>query len=160
MVEDGIAILKVGPTLTFALREAFFALNHIETELLKGRTDIEPSRFIDILEEEMLKAPDNWKKHYHGSEDKQRLARKYSLSDRCRYYLPVPEVQKAVKRMIGNLKAVRIPLILISQYMPIQYTKIRNGELENNPESLLKDRVVNCIDEYIYGTKSNIKNMK
>ena len=35
MVEDGIAILKVGPALTFAMREGLVALNYIENELFK-----------------------------------------------------------------------------------------------------------------------------
>lgn len=153
MVEDGIAILKVGPALTFALREALFALNLIENELFKDQKDIVLSRFTDVLEEEMLKSPDNWKKHYHGSDSKLRLARKYSFSDRCRYYLPVKEVNEALNRMMDNLKKVQIPLTLISQYMPVQYAKIRTGLLKNDPESLAKDRVVNCIDEYLFGTK-------
>lgn len=153
MVEDGIAILKVGPALTFALREALFAMAHIENELFADKSDLQISGFIDVLEETMLKDPENWNKHYHGSEGKLRLARKYSLSDRCRYYLPVPEVKEAVYRMIKNLNTVKIPQTLISQYMPVQYTKVRNGQLENNPASLIKDRVVNCIDEYLYGCK-------
>ena len=153
MVEDGIAILKVGPALTFALREALFAMAMIENELFANADGIRPSGFIDVLEDTMLKSPDNWKKHYHGNEDKLRLARKYSFSDRCRYYLPVPEVKEAVASMIRNLNTVKIPLTLLSQYMPIQYTKVRNGQLDNNLESLIKDRVVNCIDEYIYGCK-------
>lgn len=153
MVEDGIAILKVGPALTFALREALFAMAKIENELFTDAGDIRPSGFIDVLENTMLKSPDNWKKHYHGNEDRLRLARKYSFSDRCRYYLPVPEVKEAVATMLRNLNTVKIPLTLLSQFMPIQYTKIRNGMLDNNPESLIKDRVVNCIDEYIYGCK-------
>lgn len=152
MVEDGIAILKVGPALTFALREALFALSLIETELFRDSKEAVPSRFIEGLEEQMLKSPDNWKKHYHGNESKLRLARKYSFSDRCRYYLPVKEVNAALSTMMNNLKSVHIPLTLISQYMPVQYAKIRNGELENDPISLAKDRVVNCIDEYLYGT--------
>lgn len=151
MVEDGIAILKVGPALTFALREALFALNYIENELFKDSKDVIPSRFIEVLEEEMLKNPENWKKHYRGSKSKLRLARKYSLSDRCRYYLPVKAVNESINRMISNLKSVNIPLTLISQYMPIQYTRIRNGLLANDPESLIKDRIINCIDEYLYG---------
>lgn len=153
MVEDGIAILKVGPALTFALREALFALNRIENELLAGKTGIQPSRFIEVLEEEMLKNPENWIKHYHGSEEKLRLARKYSFSDRCRYYLPVPEVAESLNRMMQNLKSVDIPLSLISQYMPVQYSRIRQGLLHKAPESLAKDRVINCIDEYLYATK-------
>ncbi len=153
MVEDGIAILKVGPALTFALREGLFAMAHIENELFKGKDNVRLSGFIEVLEEAMLKNPDNWKKHYHGDESRLRLARKYSFSDRCRYYLPVPEVKEAVERMIQNLSTVKIPLTLLSQYMPVQYVKVRQGLLENKPVSLIKDRVVNCIDEYLYGTK-------
>lgn len=155
MVEDGIAILKVGPALTFALREALFAMAHIENEIFLDNGDVKLSGFIDVLEEAMLKSPDNWVKYYHGSENELRMARKYSLSDRCRYYLPVPEVKEAVTRMIKNLNSVKIPLTLLSQYMPVQYTKVRNGQLENVPTSLIKDRVVNCIDDYLYGCKQH-----
>lgn len=153
MVEDGIAILKVGPALTFALREALFALNHIENELFIGRADIQPSRFIETLEDVMVKNPENWSKHYHGNGEKLRLARKYSFSDRCRYYFPMPEVQQSLNRMMQNLKTTEIPLSLISQYMPVQYDRIRKGLLNRDPESLAKDRVINCIDEYLYATK-------
>ena len=111
------------------------------------------SRFIEVLEEAMIQNPENWKKHYHGDEHMLRLKRKYSFSDRCRYYLPVPEVQDAVKRLIQNLKSVEIPLSLISQYMPVQYERIRKGLLAKDPESLAKDRVVNCIDQYLYATQ-------
>jgi len=156
MVEDGIAILKVGPALTFALREALFALCYIENELLGGKNDVQLSRFIEVLEEAMIQNPENWKKHYHGDEHMLRLKRKYSFSDRCRYYLPVPEVQDAVKRLIQNLKSVEIPLSLISQYMPVQYERIRKGLLAKDPESLAKDRVVNCIDQYLYATQQII----
>jgi D-tagatose-1,6-bisphosphate aldolase subunit GatZ/KbaZ len=153
MVQDGIAILKVGPALTFALREALFSLSYIENELITENTGKKPSGFIEVLEEVMLKNPDNWKKHYHGDEHRLKLARKYSLSDRCRYYLPLPEVQKAINQLFENLKSVKIPLTLISQYMPLQYIKIREGKLNNDPVSLAKDRVVNCIDEYLYGCR-------
>lgn len=154
MVEDGIAILKVGPALTFALREALFALNHIENELFKGNDQVKTSNFIEVLEEEMLKAPENWNKHYHGDENRLRLSRKYSFSDRSRYYLPIKEVDDAINKMFINLKSEEIPLVLISQYMPVQYTKIRKGILGNDPESLVKDRIINCIDEYLYATSS------
>jgi D-tagatose-1,6-bisphosphate aldolase subunit GatZ/KbaZ len=153
MVEDGIAILKVGPALTFALREGLFALNYIENELFQFNPEINLSNFIRVLDAAMAKNPENWIKHYHGSGSNIRLARKFSLSDRCRYYLPANEVREAIELMMKNLKSVQIPLTLISEYMPIQYTKIRNGLLKNDPESLVKDRVINCIDEYLYGTK-------
>ena len=150
MVEDGIAILKVGPALTFALREGLFALNYIENELFKYNADLELSHFIDTLETAMVKNPSNWKKHYHGNASSIKYARKYSYSDRCRYYLPVKEVREAEELMINNLKTTQIPLTLVHQFMPIQYNKIRDGLLKNEPEALLKDWVVNCIDDYLY----------
>ena len=151
LVEDGVGILKVGPGLTFAMREAMFALENIEKELLFG-TNTEPSKFAETLDAEMLKNDRNWRKHYQGTELELRLKRKYSFSDRCRYYMPVPEVEKAAERLLSNLRTTGIPLNLLSQFMPIQYTKVREGLLENEPEALIEDRITNTIDEYLYAT--------
>ena len=41
----------------------------------------------------------------------------------------------------------------ISQFMPIQYTKVRDGLINNDPESLIIDRIVNTIDEYLQATR-------
>ncbi len=153
MVEDGIAILKVGPALTFALREGIFALNRIENELLGNKPGVELSRFIEVLEAEMLKNPSNWVKHYHGSGEKIAYSRKYSYSDRCRYYLTTPEVRNALERLIRNLKNIDIPMTIISQYLPFQYRKIREGRLAKDPEALLRDKVDNLIDDYVYAVK-------
>ena len=65
MVEDGIAILKVGPALTYGLRESLFSLSMMEKELVPEEKQ---ARFIETLEKVMLEKPDNWKKHYHGDE--------------------------------------------------------------------------------------------
>ena len=37
--------------------------------------------------------------------------------------------------------------------MPIQYTKVREGSLKNDPKELVFDRVANTVDEYLYGTR-------
>ena len=154
LVEDGVGILKVGPGLTFAMREAMFALENIEKELLYG-TDVELSRFAEVLDEEMLKNDKNWRKHYQGTELEVRLKRKYSFSDRCRYYMPVPAVEAAADRLLSNLRTHGIPLNLLSQFMPIQYTKVREGLLDNEPVALIEDRIMNTIDEYLYATHQN-----
>lgn len=151
MVHDGIAILKVGPALTFALREALFALEYMEKELLQG-TGIHLSDFRSILEHAMLENPVNWAKHYHGDGNATHFARAYSLSDRARYYLPNPAVESAVARLLQNLSAISLPLSLISQYMPMQYPRVRGGALQNEPIALLLDRIGDCIDEYYYAT--------
>lgn len=152
MVEDGIAILKVGPGLTFALREALFALSAIEEQLLKGLNGYSPSSFIQVVEKVMLENPKNWINHYHGDERKKRLSRSYSYSDRVRYYLPLPEVKLALEKMIENLKSIGIPLNMLSQFMPVQYEKIRKGQLKNDPVSMIKDRIINTIDNYYFAT--------
>lgn len=152
LIEDGVGILKVGPGLTFAMREGLFALSYIEEEVFKG-TDVETSHLIDVLEEAMLEKPDKWAKYYTGNENELRIKRKFSFSDRCRYYLPNEKVQQAIAKLMSNLRSLpEVPLNLMSQFMPIQYTKVREGRLINDPEALVKDRVVNTIDEYLYAT--------
>jgi D-tagatose-1,6-bisphosphate aldolase subunit GatZ/KbaZ len=150
MVEDGVAILKVGPALTFAFREALFALSMMEDALSGYQKSIEPSHFIEVLERTMVQDPDNWKRHYHGTPERLAFDRKYSFSDRCRYYLPSPAVKDACDLLIRNLRAVRPPLSLISQFMPRQYALIRSGLLECDPEALMKSRIRECLDEYGY----------
>ena len=155
MVEDGIGILKVGPGLTFALREALFALSHMEEEYYKG-TDTPTSHFMDVLEEVMLEDPRNWKKHYHGDDRELAFKRKYSFSDRCRYYLPHARVQEAIQCLVHNIDAGDIPLSLLSQYMPIQYARVRSGEIEFKAESLILDRIQDCICEYMYASNQHL----
>ena len=150
LVEDGIAILKVGPGLTFAMREALFALAYAEKELLGDKG----SRFMEVLDQTMLADPKYWQKHYVGTQEEIDLKRKYSFSDRCRYYMPEKAVAEARAKMIENLKD-GVPLNLLSQFMPIQYTKVREGLIENKPEALIIDRVCNTIDEYLYATHQN-----
>ena len=152
MVEDGIAILKVGPALTFALREGLFALNMIEKELFRYTPEVRQSNFIDVLDEAMLRRPQNWRNHYHGTPAKVRLARKFSFSDRARYDLPDPEVQESLGLLIANLGATTIPLSLLSQYMPLQYLHVRDGLINNHVEALLKDRVMDCVKDYLFAT--------
>lgn len=151
LIEDGVGILKVGPGMTYAMREGLFALAYIEEMMFHG-TDVETSHFIDVLEEVMLEEPKNWSKHYHGSDAELWFKRKFSFSDRSRYYMPNPKVAAAKEKMIANLRKEGINLAALSQFMPIQYTKVREGRLENDPEALVKDRIKNAIDEYLFAS--------
>ena len=151
MVEDGIAILKVGPALTFALREGLFALEGIEQEL-HGMKDFPLSRFRDTLERVMLSDDGQWAKYYHGDMTKKRYARAFSFSDRARYYLCHPEVDRALHALLDNLDTAGIPLALLSQYLPVQYQRVHDGTLRNRAADLLIDHVGDCIDDYLYAT--------
>jgi len=148
LISDGVIILKVGPALTFALREALFALEAIEKITLRGR-DVELSRFSEVLETVMLEKPEQWIKHYHGDEHKLWVNRSYGFSDRVRYYLPEPTVKDAIERLVNNLSEP-IALPLLSQFMPIQYARVRDGILKNNIDDIILDRIGDCIDDYIF----------
>lgn len=152
MVEDGIAILKVGPALTFSLREGLFALSMMEDILVPEE---KRAHFVDVLEEEMMKNPQNWKKHYHGSEEQLFIKRKFSFSDRCRYYFALPEIQEAIDKLIANMNEVDIPLGLLHQYMPLQYVKVRDGKLPKEAKALLMDSVNEFVETYNYACKYN-----
>ena len=137
MVEDHFAILKVGPWLTFAYREAIFALSAIEREILGHKRDVRSSQVREALEFEMLRDPAYWRSYYRGGDDELRLSRAFSFSDRCRYYWPQPSVQEELKRLLHNLGRFSCPLTLLSQYLPIEYEAIRQGALENDTAALI-----------------------
>ena len=147
MVKDGVAILKVGPALTFAFREALFALCYVEKELFFNTPEVQ-SNLIEVMEEAMLENPKYWVDYHEGTDEEKRLMRKYSFLDRSRYYWNVSEVKKAVEILFENLKKKKIPLTLVSQFMPIQYQKIRDGIVKNDPEELVKDNIVHVLDKY------------
>ncbi len=152
MVADGVGILKVGPELTFAFREALFLLENIERELFVGSRR-ELSNLKSVVEEVMLAEPKDWRPYYKGGEEELRFARKYSLSDRIRYYWPHPKISGALSTLLANLNARELPLPLLSQYFPIQYEKIRAGKLVNNPEALIKDHIGEILAKYHFATK-------
>lgn len=156
MAEDGIAILKVGPALTFSLREALFALSIIEKELIPDES--KRANFMEILENEMKENPKDWINYYHGDEQELKFARRYSFSDRSRYYFSRPKVNEAIEKLIANLEQIRIPLSIIHQYMPMQYVKIRDGYLKNTPRDLIRDSIINLVDDYNFATKYNYIN--
>ncbi|WP_421183183.1 tagatose-bisphosphate aldolase subunit KbaZ [Aeromonas dhakensis] len=145
LVRDHFAILKVGPALTFALREALFALAAIEEELVVAKAC---SGLRQVLEETMLDRPDFWRSHYQGSPNECRLARGYSYSDRIRYYWPDSRVDDCYARLLANLAAEPIPLPLLSQHLPLQYRKVRQGSLSANPHDLILDQVQEVLHQY------------
>ncbi len=147
MVRGQIAVLKVGPALTFALREGLLNLEQMERELCGGAG---LSRFAETLESAMLRQPANWTGHYKGSESEKRLARRYSYSDRCRYYYADPAVEQSVCRLLQNLSETELPMPMISQFFPTLYWKIREGIVGTSPEELLLGRIADTLGGYYW----------
>jgi D-tagatose-1,6-bisphosphate aldolase subunit GatZ/KbaZ len=150
LVRDHWAILKVGPGLTFALREAFFALAAIEQELVPAdrRSDL-----VDYVDRTMQEDPGYWQGYYEGTADEKRVARRYSYSDRIRYYWATPGIAERQALLFANLDSSNlgeggIPEPLISQYLPRQFTRVREDGLSPDPESLAIDAVRQVLRDY------------
>ncbi len=148
MVLDHFAILKVGPALTFAFREAVFALAQMETEWLSDRAGVALSNVRRVLDGAMAARPAYWQTYYAGSKAGILFARRYSYSDRSRYYWPDPAVQQSLAHLLDNLTHHPVPLTLLSQFMPVQYERVRNGLLRNLPEDLIRDKIQAVVANY------------
>ena len=103
----------------------------------------------------MLDNPKYWEPYYVGTEEEKYLKRRYSLSDRCRYYYADAKIQKAIKKLFKNLDSIHIPRGLLRQYLPVQYIKIMDGKLRSRAEDIVKDKVVETVEDYNYATKYN-----
>lgn len=104
LVQDHFAILKVGPELTFAYRQAVMAM-----ERLEGLMGLPPSGVTAALLSAMRARPADWQAHVPGEEG----AMLYGLSDRVRYYWPDPGVQAALSRLMAL--SGRVPPGLLAQ---------------------------------------------
>jgi D-tagatose-1,6-bisphosphate aldolase subunit GatZ/KbaZ len=154
MVRDQFAILKVGPALTFAYREAIFALAEIEEKWLTGNKGIVLSNIREKVDNAMLANPKYWQPFYPGNSRQQWVARQFSLSDRIRYYWPVTEVQFALQLLLDNLSAAPVPLPLLSQFLPDQFRAVRDGRLQNEPDALIEDKITAVLDDYAFACGS------
>lgn len=147
LVSNHFAILKVGPALTFALREAVFALGMIEKTIIAPEKQ---SRVIEVIDSVMLDDPQYWHKYYHGKHSAKMVELNFSLSDRCRYYWPEPRIVKALEHLIDNLTDVVIPLGVLSQYMPLQFTRVLEQSCTLEPKALVIDRIEDVLRQYHY----------
>ncbi|WP_337880289.1 class II D-tagatose-bisphosphate aldolase, non-catalytic subunit [Rheinheimera sp.] len=139
LVQDQFAILKVGPELTLALREALFCLNLMEEELQPAV----PSNLRAVCKAQMLASPGYWQSFY-SKPDWQLL---YSYSDRIRYYWPEQPMQQAVQQLLNNL-AQPVPLPLIRQFMPDLYPAVKLGQIPAQAKALLLARLDAVLGSY------------
>jgi D-tagatose-1,6-bisphosphate aldolase subunit GatZ/KbaZ len=145
LVRDGFAILKVGPWLTFALREALYGLGHISDILDPQATG---ETLPEAMERIMLASPDNWRKYHPGTPDEQRIQRHFSFSDRIRYYWPEPEARAAVERLMARLEHREIPLTLVSQHLAHLYADVAEGRVPPVARDLLLASVTRVLALY------------
>jgi len=109
LVQDHFAILKVGPELTFAFRQAVMALERLEA--LMG---LPPSGVTAALLAAMRARPADWRAYVPPGPQEERMML-YGLSDRLRYYWPDAGVQAALARLMAALAAAKPPPGLVAQ---------------------------------------------
>jgi D-tagatose-1,6-bisphosphate aldolase subunit GatZ/KbaZ len=145
LVRDHFAILKVGPGVTFALREALWGLDAVEREWIAPGL---VSGFRNVAIARMKAEPRHWAKYYHARGADLDYELQYSLSDRIRYYWPDPEIARAQDTMFRNLVQSPPPPALISQYLPIAHAAVRDGLIGGSPEELAMAHVWAVLDGY------------
>jgi len=132
LVDGGFAILKVGPGLTFALREALYGLDAI-ARIMSG--EALPDSIYATMESVMLENPGHWSSHYGGSASEQRQQRHFCYSDRIRYYWPDERAAAAVESLFARFDG-DIPETLISQYLGRVYPAVVAGTVPPRPRDL------------------------
>jgi D-tagatose-1,6-bisphosphate aldolase subunit GatZ/KbaZ len=152
LVRGRFAILKVGPALTFAYREAIFALALMEDELVPAGSR---SNIMTVLEEVMLRQPQHWRKYYSGSPAEQAFKRRYSLSDRIRYYWTQSEVQHAQERLMNNLSAVPLPLTVVSQFAPREKATLLGHGLPLTAANIISVHISTILEDYWSACQTN-----
>ena len=144
LVRDGFAILKVGPALTFALRETLYGLDHIADHLFGNRS----ATLRDTMERLMLDKPANWEKYYPGTALHQRLQRHFSYSDRIRYYWNEDIARKAVAALLALFGDTAVPEPLISQYLGASYAQVMTGASAPTARSLIRTSLIRVLSDY------------
>nr|WP_238345782.1 D-tagatose-bisphosphate aldolase, class II, non-catalytic subunit [Luteimonas saliphila] len=145
LVRDHFAILKVGPGLTFALREALWALDAIERETIESDAR---ANLRELALARMHEQPAHWQRYYHAHGTQLELDLSYSLSDRIRYYWPDPVIEHARRRLFANLRDRPPPLPLLSQHLPHALRAMREGRATRDPHSLVMAHVATVLDDY------------
>lgn len=138
------AVLKVGPALTYAWREALYAMSHVQGWLSGG------AHISETMERLMLAEPKSWRGHYPEGD---RALRHFGYADRIRYYWAQPEALKAVAALEAAFDASRPPAPLLEQYVApaiLARAEALRGEGLSPAKALLYARVQAELDPYLF----------
>jgi len=145
LAQRHFTFLKVGPALTFAYREAIYALSHID-HWLTGEPHI-----AEIMEKLMLKNNRYWLQHYQTTDEIQlKYLRHFSYADRIRYYWTQREAIDAVEHMMQRLKNIYLPQTLLEQYFfPQEITQSNSKNNHNLPQALIRTHIMARLEPYL-----------
>lgn len=148
LAELGFAFQKVGPALTFAYRQALYALDAMARQLGWARFAGLP----EVMERLMQDAPGYWQGHYRGDAADLQIARHFGLADRIRYYWPNPAAQAAVRALHECLKDRPLPGPLLAQYFAADVCERATCNGETDSEGLVQAQVQLALMPYFFDT--------
>jgi D-tagatose-1,6-bisphosphate aldolase subunit GatZ/KbaZ len=140
LVADRSVVLKVGPEITFRVREGIVALDRIEAVLNLP----DAARTVDAVLAAMDREPADWDRYYQGPAEAVRMLQLYSYSDRIRYYWDRPAVAAALRKLIDNLAIAGLPAALATQYgiaFPLAADRVA-------PQEMIAQRVETTAERY------------
>ncbi|WP_149589649.1 class II D-tagatose-bisphosphate aldolase non-catalytic subunit [Tabrizicola flagellatus] len=150
LAELGFAFQKVGPALTFAWREALYALDTIRAQNGWASGPSLP----DTMEAVMLANPAHWQAHVHGQTADPRTERHFGLADRIRYYWPAPAAEQAVARLLADLDDRRLPDPLLAAHFRAEEIALARESRHSLPRALALARVQTALRPYFFtGTR-------
>ena len=143
LAELGFAFQKVGPALTFAYREALYALDGLRVA----------PQLRDVMEDVMRADPKNWQGHYHGSDAEMAEQRHTGLADRIRYYWP----QKAARSAVADLMAELVPLSDATLTARFDTDILNLADRLNGPlvQRLIDAHIARALDPYFFEETSS-----
>ncbi|MEZ5824979.1 MAG: class II D-tagatose-bisphosphate aldolase, non-catalytic subunit [Geminicoccaceae bacterium] len=150
LARRNFSVLKVGPALTFAYRQAVYALDHV-------RAVLDPSgdgtRVSGMMESLMISNDESWKKHYSGSEPELRLQRHFGYADRIRYYWHAPEAKAAVHDLLDHLSATTPVEPVLRQYFcdrTLELERELPEEAGDWPQRLILAEIQRALKPYFF----------
>ena len=141
LVDKHFFFLKVGPELTFRMREAVFSLATIEDHLLPEK---DRSNLIGAINQAMNENTEHWTPYYRGDKEIIKQLKHFSYSDRIRYYWTVPGVAQALAKLFSNLHNKKLPETIVSQYFAAR----EFGLMDAPATQLAFDHIALCINRY------------
>ncbi|MEJ2038297.1 MAG: class II D-tagatose-bisphosphate aldolase, non-catalytic subunit [Desulfosarcinaceae bacterium] len=141
MVRDHFNLLKVGPCLTYAFREAVYALARIEAAWsgLKHKSNL-----AEVMDALMLADPRHLPPEQRGESDEARQLRQTSLRDRIRYYWSHPRAKACLNQLLHSLDRP-IPPDLVKEFLP----GLDPGANLETPNAIILGHIQKALQPYI-----------
>ena len=144
----GFAFQKVGPALTFAWREALYALDKMRAQQGGQHGPSLPK----VMEQLMQAEPKHWQGHYPADADNLTSLLHLGLADRIRYYWPHPQAEAAVAALFADLGRLSLDDSAILHHFAQSELASARQSSQSLPYALALGRVQSALRPYFFSS--------